>query len=84
MNHHTMQYSQMYSGKPYVCPRRSRPSVGMPSGLLMGQKHASAVDASSAKEPAASSTGAGVDVQNHFSPARAEKSVRKSDTETLR
>ena len=72
----------MYNDKPYVCPRRSKPSVGMPSGLHIGQKHASAVDASSASDPAASSTGAGVEVQNHFSPARAEKSVRKSETDT--
>ena len=79
-----MQYSQIYRGKPYVCPLRSNPKVGIPSGLLMGQKQARNVDVNKAMEPAANNTGAGVDVQNHFSPARAENNVRKSDTDTLR
>lgn len=68
----------------WLLPLLSSPMVGMPSGLLNGQRHASAVDVVSARAPAPSRIGAGRDVQNHFSPALAEKRVKKSDTETFR
>ena len=38
----------------------------------------------SARAPAPRRMGAGREVQNHFSPARAENRVRKSDTDTFR
>lgn len=42
----------------------SSPSVGIPSGLLMGQMQARKVDAVRASEAAPSSIGAGAELQN--------------------
>ena len=83
MTHQTRQYTQINTGSTYGA-LRSRPSVGMPSGRDMGQKHATNVLIVSATAPAANKIGAGLEVQNQFSPARAENSVRKSETATLR
>ena len=60
------------------------PIVGIPSGRDTGQMHARIVEVVRARPAAASNMGAGRDVQNHRSPARAEKRVRKSDTATFR
>lgn len=65
-------------------PRLSKPSVGMPSGRLMGHTHANRVDMDRAKAAAPIRTGAGRELQNQFSPARAENRVRKSDTATFK
>lgn len=83
MTHQTRQYTQINTGSTYGA-LRSKPRVGMPSGRDMGQKQATRVLMLSATAPAASRMGAGLEVQNQFSPARAENSVRKSDTATLR
>jgi hypothetical protein len=68
----------------WLLPLLNSPIVGIPSGLLSGHKHARAVDVVNASAPAPSRIGAGRDDQNHFSPALAEKRVKKSDTDTFR
>ena len=56
----------------------------MPSGLLRGHRHASAVEVARARAPAPKRIGDGLEDQNHCSPALAENSVRKSETDTFK
>ena len=65
-------------------PLRSSPKVGMPSGLLRGQRHARAVEVARARAPAPRRIGDGREDQNHCSPALAENKVRKSETDTFK
>lgn len=62
----------------------SKPIVGIPSGRLNGQMQANKVDNERANPAAISKIGDGLEIQNQSSPARAEKSVKKSETATLR
>ena len=61
-----------------------KPNVGIPSGRLIGQIYANKVDIDNANDAATNNIGAGLDSQNHFSPALAENRVRKSDTATFK
>jgi hypothetical protein len=61
-----------------------KPSVRMPSGSDVGQNMARMDDIVNAATPPTRRVGAGLICQKNFGPVLALKSVRKSDTETLR
>ncbi len=79
-----MQYPHMNIGSMRYGALFSIPSVGIPSGLLRGQRQATIVEQVRAKAAAPSNIGDGLEVQNHDSPERAENNVRKSDTATFK
>ena len=81
MNHHTMQYSHTKTNT-HMLPLK--PSVQIPSGCESGQKIDKMEEIVKAMMPPMRRMAAGLTCQKNLGPVLALKSVKKSDTETLR